>query len=668
VRTRLHIALASALLIPTVASTQRPSRPLAIDPVISKLQATLPNLADPKTRRMAILAEIWGQTGLYHPAVSGQRLNWDSVLVRALGALGGVRSDSEFVALVNSFVFAPLHDPLQYARTMRDDDASWSFPPVYETRALGGGTVYLSVAEPRVALDTKFPARLRSILDSITAAHDVARLVIDLRSAKRASYPWLATEAPWLGMWARDTLRTGQRVSVFRAVRDSRLALSAISWLMSPRSELLPRGTVVSVPTVFLVNRAGYSAVEHELDALRSHRSDIAVVFEESGPIPPHEYEDSRAWYPDSILVTQNSPMLLSADGALGSVVDVTSTRKLALSDIDSVARRALLARVNQSRRAAFAFDERGVRDDDVSTLPLSREQRLAGLLKIWFWVSHFDAYLDDASVDWRQLLAKWVPRVESAKDNRSYYAEIQQVAALLHDGHVMLQHPEWDGGRFFAIPPLGLWRIGERVLVGGLDSLGLQAGVELGDELLAVDDLPVREVERAWIPFIATSGSQAWQVWLGSYLNGTPNAPMSTPMVALRFRTTKGIRDVVLPRRRSGNVAQWRATLVRSSNLHPELFAILPGNIGYLNLKSIPTLQAFDSALAALAGTRGMVIDQRRAPTAAILPFVANLESRFGIPPTPNFVSVRAVEYMHGGAPTRAYGSVTQEWSLPQR
>jgi C-terminal processing protease CtpA/Prc len=498
--------------------------------------------------------------------------------------------------------------------------------------------------------------RVRAVIDSMAGVHEIRRLVVDLRSSLRKRYRE-GTPATWLGAWTRQPLLMGQPLSVLResAAGD----LSAVKWIVSPRMTLTPRGTVISVPTVFLVNRTSYAAGELVLDALRSARNDVAVVFESTGPIPNLGYNSWQTWYPDSILLPHFRTPVLSSDGALGSVVDATSPRILAIEELDSIASQAMTARAAARPRTPFVFADSRILDDTASRAPLSREQRVAGLLKVWYWVSHFYAYLDDATGDWRHLLSTWVPRVEAASDNRAYLRVIEQVGALLNDSHTSVRHPDvaFDGrwgpgpGRIIWTVPLYLMWVGDRVAIARVDTTDAALGIAAGDELLSIDGVSVRDLERRMRAYASISEPGARLP-----VDFLPHSLVQGGPAMLHIRTVAGIKRITLLRSRGT-----RSIYGQTVRKYP-LFAILPGNIGYLNMGLMTSEAIGDSALCALAGTRGLILDDRSAVASE-----ADLDLfRFLTATTPWIPWVDVVEYLHNDyTPMRAFGA-SQTWDVP--
>lgn len=617
------------------------------DPVLSQIRATEPDYADPRTRRLEVLTEIWGNIGLYHPVPSALRLKWDDVLIAALKEMRSVHNDREFVDLLNRVVFAPLHDPLTYALVEPSTYPPARVSSAVEAHWLAANTAYVSAFDP---LGTKeFAPRVRTVIDSLAKEHAITRLVIDLRSTTPQAY-YLGM--PWVGMWLSEATAYGPDISAFRTTEDP---LGNTSWLVTPSDSMRPISPEITIPTVFVVNRTAYTAAERALDVLRSRRKDVAIVLEQTGPIPILGDFSSQAWYPDSILLSNTRTPIISADGALGALVDVELPAAIAMSQLDSVADRALTSRRAQPVRRPFVFSSPGIVDDSVSPGPLTREQKLAGLLKTWFWVLRFYAYPDDISGDWRHVLAAWVPRIEATRSDTAYYRVLQGLTGLLNDTHVDIAHPLADGptspARQFS-PPLALGWVSHRLAVVRVDTSESAIAVVPGDEVIAVDGKAVPELAASLAPYWPKS-QRSYETPIWGIVMGQRNS-----VIRLRIRSSSGVHDVVLPRSRP----RW-SVYAKSSFDHPA-YALLPGNLGFIDLGQMASAERFDSAMVALANTRGLLLDDRS--FAAY--FAQDNVVRFITGPMPNMRQIESITYIHHSeAPMHALGSI-RRWTVPAR
>lgn len=643
-RTRLVAATLLVGLVTHAATAQgRPAAvaPLRRDAAVELVRAAEPPFADSATRCLEILTEIWGNTGLYHPAPYTRRLKWDDVLISALGEMRNVRTDRDLIDVLNRVVFAPLDDPLTFAMH-RADAARESHRPV-PPAWLGDSTVYID-ASAHQWLES---SSLRALLDSLARDRPVRAIVFDLRYERRPSF-WLT---PPLNPWLREPSALGPDVTLFHTT-ENRLGTPKL--LLSPRDSMRPATYFVTTPTVFVVNRSSYPVFERVLDAVRARRQDVAIVFEETGTIPDFSEQLRAAWYPDSIVLSTGMRRpIVSADGALGSVVDIRRQRPVPVAELAAVADSALAARAKQRPRPSFAFTVGGAPVDPVSRGPLSREQRLAGLLKFWYYVKTFYAYPDDITGDWSRALASWVPQVEKAATDSAYYRVLRRMSVLLNDTHLQLTHPlagEQSLGRRFA-PPLRADWVNHRLLISRLDTTGTSLGISRGDEIVTVNGAALQSVvseERQYWSFTREYGTDLPPF---TFLSGDRGSTLR-----LGVRTPSGLREVVLPRSLPG------PNLMAAPVKHPA-YEVLPGNIGYIDLKQIQTAEQFADARTALAGTRGLVLDRRGFAGGDFAPLIAWLTSE----PTPWLRRMWSVSYMgtDGEYPVRATAALPG-WTVP--
>lgn len=642
-------AVVALMEVPRCISGQArtPARPR--DPVFPQIVAREPDFADRRTRRMEVLADIWGNLALYHPAPSTWRLKWDDVLIQALQELPKVRSESEFAALLNRIVFAPLKDHALYATTIAENDNIPILPAALTHRALSGGSTYISATDQGYARQG-FARSLSSLIDSLSKTKPIRRLVIDLRSSNPVIYrpPTGGTVA---GLWLQRASSRGADVSLLRATDQSDVGGYRV--LMSPRDSLKPIAPYQAYPTVFLVNRTSYPIVEQSLDAVRNARTDIAIVFEPGGPIPNLGYNAFQQLYPDSILIPHSRTAAIAVDGALGNAVDLTVDH-IDLDSLETLADRALAARAIPVARTPFVVSDSRIRDDTVSTRTLSPEARLAGLLKTRFWVSRFAADLDDSDHDWRRIVSIFAPRVQAAQSDADYYRILVEIAQSLHDTHVAVRHPvirQTFALGDFSIPASARW-LGNRLVITIVDSSGRAAGLQPGDEVIEIDGQPIARLR--------TRKGKFWTTSLPGdlpppreYLMGPQNSELR-----LRVRTKTASRDVMLK----------RTLHYRTIDLDPQRFpghpayTVLPGNLGYVDLVKITSRRMSDSVFEALRNTRGIVLDSRSG-----LAVDTELEfSRLLTAPSEWTRELESMSLMHSSfSPQIALGSWRQ-WNVP--
>ena len=174
----------------------------------------------------------------------------------------------------------------------------------------------------------------------------------------------------------------------------------------------------------------------------------------------------------------------------------------------------------------------------------------------------------------------------------------------MLKDGHTNIYPPEELSSKFFSRPPLQTTLIENKVLVTRVGSTRLNTLVDVGDEIVDVDGMPVHSyAERHVSPFVSSSTPQHRSVRQYSYqlLHGDENKA-----VKLRLKGRSGVmREVILPRKGYDD-------LVSPTRFD---FRLLKGNIAYISIdhfESDAGVEAFESALPSILKARGLIIDVR--------------------------------------------------------
>ncbi|UUZ56967.1 hypothetical protein LP419_19860 [Massilia sp. H-1] len=176
-------------------------------------------------------------------------------------------------------------------------------------------------------------------------------------------------------------------------------------------------------------------------------------------------------------------------------------------------------------------------------------QERVAGLSLFWSEARHgFVHFGHVPDLDWNQIYMNYLDKVMAAETTRDYYRVLMQLAPLLRDGHTNIYPPRELEDEFYARPPLSTALVEDKVIVLRVDSPALARQLQVGDEIVAVDGLPVRDyAEQKVAPFASASTAQDRDVRLYSYqfLSGAAATP-----VKLRVRSAAQVeRDETVAR-----------------------------------------------------------------------------------------------------------------------
>jgi len=243
-------------------------------------------------------------------------------------------------------------------------------------------------------------------------------------------------------------------------------------------------------------------------------------------------------------------------------------------------------------------------------------EQKAWGLMQVWGTVKYNFAFFDQVpGLDWDAAVRAAMPRVLAAGDREEYYRRLNELTALLHDGHTFVVSPALVNGDNDN-PALELQVVAGALLVartGDTDEIQSQ-GVRAGMELVAVDGVPAREaLERNALRYYSGSTPQNGEAF-GMFL--MLNGPKGSGVTLTLADAEGATRTVTLTRdSRQRDGTEFRQRIFDRSPLVES--KTLAGRVAYLRLASFEdekVVEEFDAALDRfdLHGLAGMIVDLR--------------------------------------------------------
>jgi C-terminal processing protease CtpA/Prc len=222
-----------------------------------------------------------------------------------------------------------------------------------------------------------------------------------------------------------------------------------------------------------------------------------------------------------------------------------------------------------------------------------------------WTAVRDGYAYLERSGVDWDRVRELYQARARSAESPRAFLQVMELAVAELHDPHAHL------GANTAASPRLipsdtdlwAEWRPeGAYVTDVRAGSAAERAGLRPGMRVVSVDGRPVEEAVAARMPRAVAPGDSAARGWaLRAALAGYRDRPVEVGVAG-------GARPAL--HRFVPGVERPAAPLTART---------LAGGVGYVrihnSLGNAALVAAWDSALDALRGTRGLILDLRDTP-----------------------------------------------------
>jgi C-terminal processing protease CtpA/Prc len=240
---------------------------------------------------------------------------------------------------------------------------------------------------------------------------------------------------------------------------------------------------------------------------------------------------------------------------------------------------------------------------------PLTAAERTFGLVQFWTEVKYNFAYFDQVpDLNWDAALQEYLPLVQDAKDDASYYRLMERFCALLKDGHTNVNAPAHISNQFDR-PQLKVELVGNApVVVDRSTEVGEL--VPLGAEIISVNGQAVDAYLAATIyPYISIGSDHVRRRW-GAHdvLKGPAGSEVS-----FTFRTVEGKQGkATLTRNRNSSDITWEAP---KKDWSLTKFEVLEGAVGHLTLNSFGNSKAaekFMEYLPEIRKCKKLVIDLR--------------------------------------------------------
>jgi carboxyl-terminal processing protease len=234
------------------------------------------------------------------------------------------------------------------------------------------------------------------------------------------------------------------------------------------------------------------------------------------------------------------------------------------------------------------------------------RSLRLAGFARLWSEIKYNFVYLEKRTeVHWDSVLERYIPRIAAAKDDVEYGRILEEVVALLKDGHTNV-YPK-------AVTPtdeplINLEPIQGKPVAIAVGNLPELAPIKPGMELIEIDHTPIATIiARDLDPYIASSTVQDRALReMRMLLKGPPDSTIQTKWVDLQGKT----HEVTLHRNASKN----RAVMPAQRRERFE-YTELPGHITYMALNDFGderVVSDFESRFDKARGAKAWILDLR--------------------------------------------------------
>jgi carboxyl-terminal processing protease len=213
----------------------------------------------------------------------------------------------------------------------------------------------------------------------------------------------------------------------------------------------------------------------------------------------------------------------------------------------------------------------------------ISDEEKIAGLSKFWSEAKYnFINFPAVPDLDWDKTYLEFIPKVLATKSTLEYYKVLLAFCAKLKDGHTNIYEPSELENEFFGRPAIVTRLVENKVIIIRILDEKLKAeGIEIGQEIIEIDNLPVKKyAEEMVLPYASESTPQSYDVriYQRSLFNGSTAKPVTLTIQTLSGKVIKK----ELPRLSRTELSK----LVSARK--PFEMKMLPGNIAHILVNSM--------------------------------------------------------------------------------
>ncbi len=574
------------------------------------------------TQKLSVVAKIWGECYLFHPSVirADQEINWEKQLVDFLPLLEEANSNEKFISLINSNLLEGLNDPLTQVQkpqqaninSISEIKTSENFDylkiPTENFLNMSG----LDFLESKITdknsskplvIDCRISTPLEIDFHTYTPFHFMTSMLINEKitlssSISREHFGWDEYNDWWFyeQRWkiSHDDIQQKNNNYLF-PVKSYQEELSQYE-LNFNLEKFIP----ITRPIYFVVNKDFLSYYYSLVQSIQSNRENTFVILENSGHVYSDIHNINKYDFSDFEFTLNNSYYCNHASTGLGDILIVS---KISLFEIEN-----FIKSTSQKTNSKSDFSlEISPKKYSNITSELTIEEKILGIIKTWTIVKYFYPYINECSINWEESLNKYLELAQETKSDKEYYLLIQEMMASLNDSHVSTYHSSiLDFSKIFVVPIQFEW-IEDKVIITAIDS-SIHANINIGDEIIAIDNRTIEEIIKEESKFISSSNNQGLisTIFNTAYFVGEEGKNIKYEIIS------KGKQNTVnLPRTKYVFEFMGKDDTRKGSNIFDK-------NIGYLNLASLTNTSDLESKLFQMSNTDALILDLRNSyPTA---------------------------------------------------
>jgi C-terminal processing protease CtpA/Prc len=464
--------------------------------------------------RIGDYGRLWSVLKLFHPEMAYNTINTDSLFTDNINELLADPSAANFKMAVQKMINR-LHDPYTTIAETGNTSDSVQLPARPLLKWLDNGIAVICFDNEFIRANSEWDiTRLTHLIDTLKNASGI---IIDLRKKTWDDNGYYDSQfMQSLISFVADTVvpypsfRT--RIHYGHESETFSIPFYYQGWFVKNGTVVYQNPNAIHKPISLLINRLN-SDINDAIAATQQAGLAKVIADDSLGNFEP------TITYPlqltDSVTVNVRLSEAVYPNGNRNFSPDTIVYRKNGETD-DSLFQIATQFLRNKSKPGATSlrtiqntFASAKVERYDSLAYPAA-PLRLLGLMRYWSTIEYFCANKDRIQKNWDSVLYEYVPRFLSAKDSLDYLFAVAHLTTEIHDGHGAL------GGRFQSLisnaPPVQLKFAEGKTVISKIVDDSLKKNIAVGDEIIAIDNIPVNQWRDSIAQYIGASNDAALQ------------------------------------------------------------------------------------------------------------------------------------------------------------
>ncbi len=585
------------------------------------------SLQSPKTltseqiHRIGDYGKLWYVLNLFHPEMAYGKINADSLFTNNIGDLLNEPSAENFKKSVQNMI-NELHDPYTTIQEKKNATDSVQLPKRSLLKWLDDSValVYFDDEFMRENTNPFYNPTLLSLIDTLKHATGI---ILDLRKTSLNEGDYYSSDfmKQFIGYITFQNISYPSfRSRIHYGHESESLDISSFyyqGWFLQNGLVVYKKQKSIHKPICLLINR------------FNNNISDAIATLQQNG-IAKVIADDSlrnfepAATYPmilaDSLKVNVRLSKAIYANGNKNFSPDTiiyhtsSKTEGAIISTAIHFLKNNWKEKVSAAQTLQNIFATPKVEGYDSLAYPPAA-LRLLGLLRYWSAIEYFCPNKDRITKNWDSVLYEYVPKLLNAKDSLDYNFIVARLIKEINDTHGFFGSAVFR--RLIAkTPEVQLKYVEHKTILYKIYNDSLRRNISIGDEIIAVDGIPIKQLRESIAQYIGASTNASLQRDISErVLSGKLNTSVKINFIHNGNHTT-----LTLPRKdRAYDLYKLKEGTV---------FKKINDKIGYVDFGRLQVTQ-IDSMFNELKKTNAIILDDRSYPNGTVWTLVNYLTDK---------------------------------------